>query len=244
MGSGAIEAERATNPAGCFNPSFGMDRVSTERRASGVQCDQVSIPRSGWIVFQPATNAGIITVLVFQSLVRDGSCFNVPFTSAEALLPVFQSLVRDGSCFNHGQVRVFAHRASFNPSFGMDRVSTTDYHENQRRAAVSIPRSGWIVFQRRSDSRLRWVQPVSIPRSGWIVFQLRHALRRAVHVCFNPSFGMDRVSTPMLFMAAVNAGVSIPRSGWIVFQLVSQDRVSKKVVFQSLVRDGSCFNSE
>jgi len=221
-----------------------MDRVSTRDQCRNNHRFSVSIPRSGWIVFQRAFYVGRGAV-ASVSIPRSGwIVFQHRYLRVVATAGGFQSLVRDGSCFNHGQVRVFAHRASFNPSFGMDRVSTTDYHENQRRAAVSIPRSGWIVFQRRSDSRLRWVQPVSIPRSGWIVFQLRHALRRAVHVCFNPSFGMDRVSTPMLFMAAVNAGVSIPRSGWIVFQLVSQDRVSKKVVFQSLVRDGSCFNSE
>ena len=37
---------------------------------------------------------------LFQSLVRDGSCFNCIAADEKQLEMRFQSLVRDGSCFN------------------------------------------------------------------------------------------------------------------------------------------------
>jgi len=60
---------------------------------------------------------------------------------------------------------------------------------------------------------------VSIPRSGWIVFQLDCAVN-----------------------LIYRSKVSIPRSGWIVFQQSVEMQQSSRKLFQSLVRDGSCFN--
>jgi len=269
-----------------------MDRVSTATAAQDGCGSRVSIPRSGWIVFQHGkVTAPYIRAAVFQSLVRDGSCFNPMYSIAR---------ITDG-CFNpsFGMDRVstpaFARQLikdkGFNPSFGMDRVSTRGANLSNADLIVSIPRSGWIVFQRYvhydqcvmegfqslvrdgscfnatssnkracnsavSIPRSGWIVfqrdrhgskwpswPVSIPRSGWIVFQHRSGVdRRNRDACFNPSFGMDRVSTsvwrlgrlpgtrfnPSFGMDRVSTSganlrnadlrVSIPRSGWIVFQ--------------------------
>jgi len=84
----------------------------------------------------------------------------------------------------------------FNPSFGMDRVSTGLMESNALGIEVSIPRSGWIVFQRQVANERVLLANVSIPRSGWIVFQPRAAAQQG---------------------------------NW--------------QAFQSLVRDGSCFNA-
>ena len=89
----------------------------------------------------------------------------------------------------------------------------------------------------------RW--RVSIPRSGWIVFQPLHARHgRSEMGCFNPSFGMDRVSTDHGVVDLNQVLVSIPRSGWIVFQRAALTEHDHRLMFQSLVRDGSCFNDD
>ena len=108
---------------------------------------------------------------------------------------VFQSLVRDGSCFNARSGCRVRQSSGFNPSFGMDRVSTLVAYLDIHPSDVSIPRSGWIVFQRDRLDTLGGRDTVSIPRSGWIVFQL----------------------------------------DWVAATLPEK-------TFQSLVRDGSCFN--
>jgi len=75
------------------------------------------------------------------------STFGRNFGEAEQML-AFQSLVRDGSCFNARRELEQCGLDRFNPSFGMDRVSTLRALRSMRDGGVSIPRSGWIVFQR------------------------------------------------------------------------------------------------
>jgi len=53
---------------------------------------------------------------------------------------------------------------------------------------------------------------------------------------------MDRVSTLVAYLDIHPSDVSIPRSGWIVFQLSAVQVACNVIRFQSLVRDGSCFN--
>jgi len=172
-----------------------MDRVSTNDRRRTRHTDSVSIPRSGWIVFQQRLKARRLVKGWFQSLVRDGSCFNQMNTIGLKMLGRFQSLVRDGSCFNRVPIAAVT------------------------LLVVSIPRSGWIVFQRNVFSARHGGGIVSIPRSGWIVFQ------------------RDRLDT-----LGGRDTVSIPRSGWIVFQRPVTYVSARVPLFQSLVRDGSCFN--
>jgi len=150
-----------------------MDRVSTSG-ANALRVNfVVSIPRSGWIVFQPKGKCPVNAVTTFQSLVRDGSCFNlindVPYAGfLEVSIPrsgwiVFQ---RVGIASDNSSYRVSIPRSGwivfqlsdnkitmdqaldgFNPSFGMDRVSTFVLDQSVIASPVSIPRSGWIVFQ-------------------------------------------------------------------------------------------------
>jgi len=150
-----------------------MDRVSTATAAQDGCGSRVSIPRSGWIVFQHGkVTAPYIRAAVFQSLVRDGSCFNPMYSIAR---------ITDG-CFNpsFGMDRVstpaFARQLikdkGFNPSFGMDRVST---HASATDLASvmfqSLVRDGSCFNVRAQLWRSRANARVSIPRSGWIVFQ-------------------------------------------------------------------------
>jgi len=92
--------------------------------------------------------ASAFEAYLFQSLVRDGSCFNKLGRYAMSYVLGFNPSFGMDRVSTHMPLPEIQPLGCFNPSFGMDRVSTHCRRRKTTRDAVSIPRSGWIVFQR------------------------------------------------------------------------------------------------